>query len=213
MLNEMAKSKIMGFDAVYVHLVEDYYSKGLTPWVDSVQLFKITDRGRILKPLLIGKEARNIQLADTTLKTMHSLYDIKNRYTILCFWDPDCGHCKKEVPKLADAYHKMKSEGIDVQVYAATIMSIEEMKKWTDFINEHHLDWINVGDPYRQNNFRFEWDIQSTPQLYVLDKNKKIIAKRIGAEQVEDFIRHDMDPGYKPKAPPIIQDENDVEPH
>ena len=213
MLNEMAKSKIMGFDAVYVHLVKSYYSKGYASWVDSVQLFKINDRGRILEPLLIGKTARNIQLADTTLKTIHSLYDLKNRFTILCFWDPDCGHCKKEVPKLADIYHKLKKDGIDVEVYAPSIMSIEEFKKWTDFIKEHNLDWVNVADPYRQNNFRFEWDIQSTPQIYILDKDKKIKAKRIGAEQIEDFLKHEIDPSYKPKSPPIIQDENDVEPH
>jgi thiol-disulfide isomerase/thioredoxin len=212
MLNEMAKSKIMGFDAVYVHLVKNYYGKGLTPWVDSVQLFKIVDRGRILEPLLIGKQARNIQLTDSTLKTVKSLYDIKSRFTVLCFWDPDCGHCKKEVPKLAEIYHKLKKDGIDLEIYAPAIMSIEEMKKWTDFIKEHNLDWINVADPYRQNNFRFEWDIQTTPQLYILDKDKKIKAKRIGADQIEDFLRHEIDPSYKPKSPPIIHDENDAEP-
>jgi peroxiredoxin len=213
MLNEMAKSKLMGFDAVYVHLVKNYYAKGYATWVDSVQLYKINDRGKVLEPLLIGKKARNIVLADTTLKTMRSLYDIKNRFTVLCFWDPDCSHCKKEVPKLVEVYHNMKKAGIDVEIYAPSIMPIEEMKKWTDFIKEHNLDWINVADPYRQNNFRFEWDIQSTPQLYILDKDKVIKAKRIGADQVEDFIKHEIDPSYRPKSPPIIQDENAVEPH
>lgn len=212
MLNEMAKSKIMGFDAAYVHLVKNYYSKGLTPWVDTVQLYKINERGRILEPLLIGKKAMNIQLADTTLKTYHSLYDIKSRFTVICFWDPDCGHCKKEVPKLAESYHKMKKEGIDVEMFCPSIMAIEEMKKWTDFIKEHKLDWINVADPYRQNNFRFEWDIQSTPQIYILDKDKIIRAKRIGAEQVEDFIKHEIDPKYKPMKPTIMDDENSPEP-
>ena len=213
MLNEMAKSKVMGFDAVYVHLVKNYYAKGYASWVDSVQLYKINDRGKVLEPLLIGKKARNINLADTTLKTFHSLYDLKNRFIVLCFWDPDCGHCKKEVPKLADIYHKLKSEKIDLEIYSPAIMAAEELKKWTAFINEHHLDWINVADPYRQNNFRFEWDIQSTPQIYILDREKTIKAKRIGAEQIEDFIRHELDPSYRPKLPPTIDDENQVEPH
>lgn len=212
MLNEMAKSKIMGFDAVYVHLVQNYYSKGFAPWVDTVQLYKINERGRILAPLLIGKKAMNMTLTDTTLKTFHSLYDLKNKFVVLCFWDPDCGHCKKEVPILADAYHRMKSQGIDVEIFAPTIMPIEEMKKWTDFIKEHNLDWINVADPYRQNNFRYEWDIQSTPQIYILDKDKVIKAKRIGAEQVEDFILHEIDPKHKPKKAPVIEDENAPEP-
>ncbi|MFN8277977.1 MAG: redoxin domain-containing protein [Chitinophagales bacterium] len=213
MLNEMAKSKIMGFDAVYVHLVKEYYSKGYATWVDSTQLYKINERGRILEPLLLGKKARNITLADTTLKTFHSVYDLKNRFVVICFWDPDCSHCKKEVPKLAESYHKMKSEGIDIEVFAPSIMSIEEMSKWTQFIRDNKMDWINVGDPYHQNNFRFEWDIQSTPQIYILDKDRKIIAKRIGAEQVEDFIRHEINPSYRPKNPPIINDNNPEELH
>jgi thiol-disulfide isomerase/thioredoxin len=214
MLNEMANSKVMGFDAVYVHLVKEYYSKGYATWVDSTQLYKINERGRILDPLLLGRKAKNIALADTTLKNIHSLYDIPNKYTVLCFWDPDCSHCKKEIPKLAEVYHKLKAQKIDVAVYAPSIMSIEEMKKWTDFIKANNLDWINVADPYHQNNFRFDWDIQSTPQIYILDKDKNIKAKRIGADQVEDFIRHEIDPSYRPKNNTIMENEqNQVEPH
>ena len=213
MLNEMAKSKIMGFDAVYVHIVNKYYAKGYTPWVDSTQLYKIVERGRILEPLLIGKKARNIILSDSTLKQMRSLYDFKNRFVILAFWDPDCGHCKKEIPKLAELYHKMKAEKIDVEVFAPGIFDIAEMKKWTDFINENKLDWINVADPYHQNNFRFEWDIQSTPQLFILDKDKVIKAKRIGVENIEDFIKHEIDPKYIPKNTAPLEEKKEEEAH
>ena len=213
MFNEMAKSQNIGFDAVYVHLVKNYYAKGLAPWVDSVQLYRIKDRGKVLDPLLIGRKAQFLQLADTTLTTFHSLYDLPNRFVILCFWDPDCGHCKKEIPKLVDIYHKMKKDGIDVEVYAATTIASEaDIKKWTDFIREHNLDWINVADPNRRNNFRYEWDLQSTPQIYILDKDKVIRMKRLGAEQIEDFIKHEIDPKYRPKKAPVAETENAPEP-
>ncbi len=207
MLNEMAKSKVMGFDAVYTHLVNNYYAKGYTPWVDTVQLYKIVERGKILEPLLIGKKARNLNLADSTLKQYRNLYDLKNRFTIVAFWDPDCRHCKKEIPKLIELYHKLKAEGIDVEVYSVGIFDIAEMDKWTAFLNEHKLDWINVADPYHRDNFRYEWDIQSTPQLYILDSEKRIKAKRIGVENIEDFIKHEIDPTYIPKnSAPLIED-------
>lgn len=213
LLNETAKSKIMGFDAVYTHIVNKYYAKGFATWVDSTQLYKIVERGRILEPLLIGKKAKNIILSDSTLKQMKSLYEVKNRFTVLAFWDPDCGHCKKEIPKLAEVYHKMKKEGVDLEIYAPGIFDIAEMKKWTDFIKEHNLDWINVCDPYHQSNFRFEWDIQSTPQLYILDKDKKIIAKRIGVENIEDFIKHEIDPKYIPKNTTIMEERKEEDVH
>ncbi|MDW8272668.1 MAG: DUF5106 domain-containing protein [Chitinophagales bacterium] len=206
-LNSMANSKIMGMDAVYVHLVKNYYAKGYATWVDSAQLAKIVERGTILEPLLIGKKAQNIVLADTTLRKFYSLNSLPNKYTIVCFWDPDCGHCKKEVPILFEAYTNLKKKGIDVEVFAAAIMGKEKMDEWTKFIREKGLTWINVADPYRQSNFRYEWDVQSTPQIYILDKNKIIKAKRVGAEQVEDFILYLEDPNHKPKKP-FMEDED-----
>ncbi len=208
-LNEMAKSKYMGMDAVYVHLVKNYYAKGYATWVDSVQLFKIVERGNILEPLLIGKRAKNMVLADTTLKKFYGLHDVKAKYTILTFWDPDCGHCKKEIPKLYESYDKLKAFG--AEVYAVATMPVEEVGKWTDFINQHKLNWINVADPYHRSNFRFEYDIQSTPQIYVLDQDKKIVAKRIAAEQVEDFVHHLADPSYKPNT--LYQEQKEEEEH
>jgi hypothetical protein len=202
------------FDAVYVHLVKNYYAKGYASWVDSVQLFKaIDDRGRILEPLLIGKTARNIQLADTLSSCSLSVRSQKQVYRTLLLDSRICGHCKKEVPKLADIYHKMKKDGIDVEVYAPAIMAIEEFKKWTDFIREHNLDWVNVADPYRQNNFRFEWDIQTPLRYTYLDKDKKIKAKRIGAEQIEDFIKPKSILPTNLSLLLLFRMETDVEPH
>lgn len=206
-LNTMANAKIMGMDAVYVHLVKNYYAKGYATWVDSAQLAKIVERGTILEPLLLGKKAQNIVLADSTLKRYYNLYNLPNKYVVLCFWDPDCGHCKKEVPVLLEGYHNLKKKGVDVEVFAPAIMGKEKLDDWTKFIREKGLDWVNVADPFRQNNYRYEWDIQSTPQIYILDKNKIIKAKRIGAEQVEDFILHEEDPNHKPKKP-FMEDED-----
>jgi thiol-disulfide isomerase/thioredoxin len=211
MLNEMAKSKLMGFDAVYTHLVNKYYAKGYAPWVDSTQLYKIIERGRILEPLLIGKKARNLTLQDTTLKSYKSLYDVKADFTILAFWDPDCGHCKKEIPRLAEIYRKMKADKISVEVFSPGIFDIAEFDKWTSFLRENNLNWINVCDPYHQNNYRYEWDIQSTPQLYILDKNKLIKAKRIGVENIEDFIKHEIDPTHIPKNKTLMEERKDDE--
>ena len=40
-------------------------------------------------------------------------------------------------------------------------------------------------------NLLFLYDIQTTPTIYVLDSQKKIIAKRIKAEQVEQVLNMD----------------------
>jgi peroxiredoxin len=176
-------SKIMGMDAVFVALAEDYYKTGQAYWADSVTVFKITDRARVLKPLLLGKKAPNLIMADTSNKAQE-LWAIKSKYTILCFWDPDCGHCKKTVPKIAEWYHQNKDK--NVTVYA--VCTETEKDKWKKFIREHNLSWINVADMELRNPFRAHYDISSTPVIYMLDENKVIFAKKIGAEQIGEVL-------------------------
>ncbi len=175
----------MGFDAIFVHLVEKYYVTKQATWVDSTQLYKVINRAYTLKPLLLGKKAPPITMQDSLGKEI-SLYDVKAKYTILIFWDHGCGHCKKEIPKLAELYEKVKSKG--VEVYA--VETEDQPAEWKKFIVEHQLKWINVHQPdqYKRAVTKKMYDIYSTPVIYLLDENKLIKAKRIDTEQLGNFI-------------------------
>lgn len=175
---------IMGMDAVFVHLVEKYYVTKQAFWVDTVTTQKIVHRALTIKPLLLGKPAPAIVMQDTLDKNV-PLYDVKAKYTVIVFWDPDCGHCQKVVPKLRDEYNK-KLKTKDVKVYAVDIEGNAE--KWKKFIIDNKMDWINVHDKFNQNPLRQLYDIYSTPVIYLLDENKKIRAKRIDAEQLDGYI-------------------------
>jgi hypothetical protein len=76
----------------------------------------------------------------------------------------------------------------------ARCISIEDLKtQETKFIKEYNLNWINVADPQLRNNFRHEFDITSTPQIFLLDENKKIIAKKIEVDSLKDIIQREME--------------------
>lgn len=181
--NKYNSSKIMGYDAVFVHISEKYYISGEAYWADSAFVADITKRVRELTPTLIGEKAINITLIDT-LGMRIPLYSVNAKYTILFFYEPDCGHCKKATPKLKDLWLEMNQYG--VEVYAVCIKT--DIDEWKEFINKFELDWINVSDPYRQSNFRNFYDVRSTPVIYVLDEEKTIIAKRLSPEQVFDML-------------------------
>ena len=179
-------SQIMGMDAVFVHMVEKYYVTKQATWVDSTQLYKITNRAYTLNPLLLGKKAPPITMQDSTGKSI-SLYDIKAKYTVVIFWDHGCGHCKKEIPKLSELYkNKLKAKG--VEVYA--IETEDKPDDWKKFIIENKLNWVNVheSDEYKRAVTKKIYDIYSTPVLYLLDENKIIKAKRIDSDQLGNFI-------------------------
>jgi len=66
----------------------------------------------------------------------------------------------------------------------------ELFDSWKKFIVEKKLtDFIHVFDPIHLNNLKERFDIYSTPVLYILDKDKKIKAKRLGAEQVVEMLK------------------------
>jgi thiol-disulfide isomerase/thioredoxin len=112
------------------------------------------------------------------------LHNIKARYTVLYFWDSNCGHCKTVTPKLLEVYHKYRSQGIET--YAVNIEG--DLEGWKKYIEENKLDWINAIDPYRQSSFKKDYDIYATPVIYLLDEKKEIIAKRLAVEQLDEII-------------------------
>ena len=180
--NNYEKSQIMGMDAVFVHMAKNYYLNGKAYWVDSAIVTKMRDRAKLLEPILIGKKAPNMFLTDSTGK-LHTLDGFRAKSTILLFWASDCGHCQKEVPKVYEFYEKNKSRGVDV--YAVCID--RKADDWKKFIREKKLNWLNVWDSYVATDFKNMYDIYSTPVIYILDANKKIVAKRIGVENLPDF--------------------------
>ncbi len=185
-LNMFAKSKIVGMDAVYVHIVDNYYAKGLASWTDEKQLKKIIKNANTLRPILIGKTAPNIEVEKQD-KSKISLHDIDNELTILFFWSPDCGHCKKAMPHMVEFYKNYKSK--DVEVFGICTEVQDKCEKCWPAIEEKNMgDWINTTDPFLKSRYKVIYDIRTTPQIFILDKDKKIISKRIGAEQVKDVV-------------------------
>lgn len=194
--NTFETSKQMGMDAVFVHMAKNYYMSGKAYWAHDTLVQKIGDRALKLDPILIGKVAPNLVMKDTS-GVAHELHKLKNNITILYFWDPDCGHCKKETPKLKALYEKEVAKEMDIEVFS--VNTTQELELWKKFIIDHDLNWINVHDPYQITRFKDKYDIYSTPVVYVLDKDKKIIAKRLGIDQLEEYLMQIKDRELKKK--------------
>lgn len=171
-------SKVMGMDEAFVYLVENYYMKGMATWIDSAQLEKYVKRARDIAPNMIGQPAMNLLMQDTTGRVTVPLSSVKADYTLLIFWSPDCGHCKKEIPQFDSLYHAALKK-YNVKIYA--VDADLETDKWKAFIRDHNLGegWIHVHDPKRVTNFRAFYDVYSTPTIYLLDEQKIIRGKRI----------------------------------
>jgi len=192
--DEYINPKYMGQDAIFVHLFNKYHSKGVSSWLNEKQMDAITKRAYMLMSNLVGEPAANLELLDTANKVA-PLYNIKADYTIVAFWDPNCGHCKEEIPRL-DSFYRAIWKQKKIKIYA--VMTEYDTEAWKTFINKHQLaDWTNVHHTLKmvkedadaqRPSFKQLYDITQTPTLYLLDKEKRILAKKLTLEQMNDFL-------------------------
>ncbi len=184
----------MGQDAVFVHLFEKYINTGQADFFTEKYRKYVNDRAYSLMANLIGQPAPNLEMTDTSGKPQQ-LYDVDAPFIIICFWDPTCSHCKETVPKVDSIYQaKWKQEG--VQLYGVMVDGGKE--EWLKFIHEHNLkDWIHVYQTSSQHDaeaasnkpgYRQLYDVYQTPILYLLDKDKRIIAKKLSYLQFDEVI-------------------------
>jgi len=178
-------SKIMNFDKIFVHMVDTYYVTNQAYWVNPTVLENLVKKAKKLKPILIGQTAPNMVMLDTNLRPL-ALNAIRAKYTIIYFWDPECSHCKLESPKLTAFYAKQK-DSLGLEVFA--VCSDTNMVKMKDYIKKNKFKWLNVNGPRTlTGNYHDQYDIFSTPVIYLLDEKKTIIAKRLGVDQLQEFI-------------------------
>ena len=97
------------------------------------------------------------------LPEIDNMYSIQASYVVVVFYDETCHKCAKEGRILEDI-HERHPEMV--------IFPVE-------------ISHTNI------ENLISKYDIQTTPMIYVLDKDKHIIAKRIKAEQVELILNMD----------------------
>ena len=147
---------------------------------------------------LIGEKGANLEMIDS-LGTPTPLYNVTADYTVICFWDPNCGHCKEEIPRI-DSIYQANWKKHNVKIYAVlTEDDKQDLKnEWINYTREHNLsDWVNVYQAKemakadydaQKAGFRQLYDITMTPTLYLLDKDKHIIGKKLTWQQLNELM-------------------------
>jgi len=168
-----------------VYLSDNYYLNGKATWADPRFLKLLQNKIDALRYSLIGNKSPDLKLQAPDDKII-SLNNLEADYTIIYFWSPDCASCKIETPQLYKIYKKFKGNGL--KVYAVYTHADKEI--WQSYIDDKNLDWINVYDPLMKSNFGKLFNVDFTPKLYILDKDKKIVAKNMNPAQAEIFLEN-----------------------
>ena len=100
---------------------------------------------------------------------------IKSDYTLIVFWSTYCNHCMQSLPLLKRIYDAGRG---NFEVLAVSFDT--DRAAWQKFIQDNNLGWLNYSDLLGwESKIAHDYDVQGTPTYFLLDKNKKIIAKPI----------------------------------
>ncbi len=160
------------------YLIENYYKKLPAPYQDDEFVQKIVS---VLKTA-IGANAPDFDLGENNGNKKLSELEGADHYLVV-FWSTSCSHCLIEIPKLYDMTKDMKS----LKVIAIALETNEgpfdrEISKYSKWINVYgEGKWDNaIGDSY---------NVDHTPNFFLLDKDKYIQAKPQNVEQLKSFFK------------------------
>ena len=183
---EPTKCDLMDPEAVFVNLVQGYFTKERAFWADSMEVYALQQRANEMAQSLVGKIGPNVTSTDPDGNTK-SIYDSKADYIVVYMYNPTCEHCMKETPQLVEWYNQWKDKGRDV--YAIAIDTNEE--EWKAYIKKNNMSFTNVFDSTNRSIYA-KYYVDITPEIYVLNKERKIIGKNLKVFQINTIIDREL---------------------
>lgn len=186
LIDKSRYSNAIGMENVWAKLFEDYIQESAPKWMDIELVAALTNEYRNIKNNRIGMIGADLVLERLDGSTMN-LYDVKADFIVLYFYDPTCGHCQEESPILHDELlAKYKPKGLEI----VAINTNPDPQEWKDFIELHKLyNWVNCSDHSFKSKYWLHYDVSGLPTVYLLDKNKKIVAKNLDAELLMTILK------------------------
>jgi thiol-disulfide isomerase/thioredoxin len=163
------------------YLLENYYNKLPVSLQDAEFKLMIKDFFKTT----IGQPAPDISWDVYGKK--YDLYKLpESDYYIVLFWSSTCSHCMKEVPKFNDFLKDKKN----ITTIAVGLEDDESKANWKELTFDFdNIKYHVLGLGKWQNKYSRDYGITGTPSYFILDKDKKIIAKPYDLEALKEFFK------------------------
>lgn len=179
------ESTIMGGEAIFVHMIDKYFTEKDAFWSNPEELKKIRGEADKLRVSLLGTKAKDITCINLNGQE-ESLLDLKSPVVVLYIYSYECEHCQERTPVLVQVMNEWKRKG--VEVFALCTNAEEGL--WKEFVQKNNMyAFHNVYDPKYQSSYYEKYHIDNTPEVYVLDQERNIIAKDLHPNQLPATFR------------------------
>lgn len=192
LFNKFSTSGIMGQESVAIHISKNYFLNGKLPWYGQGGIELLKFYTEFNEQSLIGMQAPELHLKSITGQIL-PLYSLNKRFTIIYFFDKECSVCKEGLAELKEIVKSYSHMSLDVYaVYVQTDSS--ELSKFINenFNNQELKYWHFVLDPTMESNFHKKYNVITTPRLFLLNREKKIVGRNLNNTSLKTLLSQEQ---------------------
>jgi hypothetical protein len=175
----------------YTYFINKYVKENKCKFLDlKMEKLLLEELGK-LKALSAQDTSLNIILKDSlgveqNLHEFAKLHDL----TLITFFDPTCEHCKVELPKMDSTIKVLENQFVkNIGKFTICNDMGTQPEIWKTFIKENHLDTNYVHVSLGNNNeIRKAYDAYTNPLFYLIDRNGRLIGKKISINTLKKIL-------------------------
>jgi peroxiredoxin len=183
---ENGKTSVMDGEAVYVNIIQKYFKPEYATWDTKENLEKLQKHVWEMEASLLWKKGPDVR-AQNQYGEFKSIYEMTAPVIVIFMFSPHCEHCQEQAPEIENLYRKWKDKGVDF--YGISVSTTDA--EWRAFLKKYGFTFTNVFDPTNRAIYA-KYFVDNTPELYVLNKDRTIIAKNLKAEQLETIFKREL---------------------
>ncbi len=160
---------------------------------------ELRDKVETIKKMAVGNLAPEIDMPQQGLfdlklaegsvvhasKSQMKMSNISTENTLVLFWASWCPHCPSLLSAVKDIYDEYRDKGLEV----LAISIDKERSAWQNAITKGQYGWINYSELNGwDGRAAKEYGVWLTPRMYLLDREKRIIAKPASVKELKESI-------------------------
>lgn len=185
---EPTKTTLMDPEFVHVKMMQRFFTRERAFWEDPLVVDGFQRTAIEMSKSLMGDHGPDVISKDLQGKT-HSIMDLKQDYIVIYMFSPSCEHCQEQTPKLVKWYNEGGKAYVDVFAIAIESNQVDP-NELANYIKKTNMPFTCVWDESNRSIYG-KYFVDLTPEIYVLNPERKIIGKNLKVFQIDTVIERD----------------------
>lgn len=187
-----SKCPVMGVEKVALDVAKKYFLSGSLPWKGSSTLPAVESYVRFQESSQVGCDAPELWMESITGEWV-SLRGLTSSRTVLFFYSAQCATCQKKSEELALLAASYKGDPITI----VTVFTESDRDAWKAYVRDYFapvenslVTFVHLWDPEALTEFHKKYAVMTTPQLFLLDQQNKIVGRRLSVDVLGQMLQN-----------------------